>query len=88
MFSICIKFKEFSNWRPQCRQFEDRKEMVDYINDAFDRWPVKHCSVFLDGRFLHCYWISPAQRDAKAKVALAYWRGSRMLQNSLTLQKN
>lgn len=88
MYSICIKFKAFLNWRPMCRQFETLPEMIAFINDAFDKWPVLHCSVFLNGRFLNCYWLSPAQRDARAKIALSYWRGRHMSGNSLTLQKN
>lgn len=44
-----------------CRQFDTMDDCCNYINDAFDKWPVRHVSVFKDGLFLTCYWMSPRQ---------------------------
>ena len=59
MYSICIKFKDKYNWRPMCRQFESENACHDFVNEAFDRWPVKHISVFLNGDFITCFKVSP-----------------------------
>lgn len=59
MYSICIKFKPELNWRPYCRQFESGDDCYDFINDAFDKWKVQHISVFKDGKFINCFWLSP-----------------------------
>ena len=60
MYSICIKFKPELNWRPYCRQFNTEDECHDFVNDAFKKWNIQHVSVFKDGQFLNCFWISPA----------------------------
>lgn len=59
MYSICIKFKDQLGWRPMCRQFEDENSCHSFVNEAFDKWPVKHVSVFLDGKFITCFFMSP-----------------------------
>lgn len=59
MYSICIKFKPETNWRPYCRQFSTENECCDFVNEAFDKWRVQHVSVFKDGQFLNCFWLSP-----------------------------
>ena len=59
MFSICIKFKPELNWRAYCRQFPTEEECYDFVNEAFAKWKVQHISVFKDGAFLNCFWISP-----------------------------
>lgn len=73
MYSICIKFKDELNWRPLCRQFEDADQTIDFINDAFDKWHVKHCSVFIDGVFKTCYRWSP-RTIAKMNAAVQKMR--------------
>lgn len=60
MYSICIKFKKESNWRPNVRQFSDFQEVIDYLNEKWEVWPVSHAFVFEDGRFKQKYMFSPA----------------------------
>lgn len=69
MYSICIKFKEQLNWRPMCRQFESENACHDFVNEAFDRWPVKHISVFKNGTFLTCFRVSPRLLDSMRALA-------------------
>jgi len=59
MWSICIKFKPITGWRPLVRQFETEDACKGFINDAFDKWKVQHVSVFKDNLFMTCYWMSP-----------------------------
>lgn len=69
MFSICIKFKPESNWRPLCRRFDDIDDCKRFIDDAFKKWKVDHCSVFCDGVFMTCYWLSPSLTAALRESA-------------------
>lgn len=76
MYSICIKFKEQLNWRPMCRQFESENACHDFVNEAFDRWPVKHVSVFVNGAFCNCFKMSP-KRCAEIRASLEKLNSSR-----------
>lgn len=59
MYSVCVKFKPVTNWRPCCRQFETESECKSFVDAAFEQWKVHHVSVFVDGRFCKCFWLAP-----------------------------
>ena len=59
MYSCCIKFKEESGWRPMCRQAATANEIMTIIGDAFEKWPVKHVSLFNDGIYCRTFFMPP-----------------------------
>lgn len=59
MYSICIKFKQESGWRPQCRQAATVDEIMDLIGQAFEKWPVKHVSLFDNGVYCRTFFMPP-----------------------------
>lgn len=69
MYSICIKFKPESNWRPNFRQFESLQGAYNAICEAFDKWPVHHASLFNNGVFERCYWRNPEETAAARNAA-------------------
>lgn len=54
------------------RQFDNEQNCQDFVNEAFDKWQVSHVCVFLDGKFLNCFYMSPRQcanvRSAVMKI--------------------
>lgn len=69
MYSLCIKFKDDLGWRPMCRQAHDCNEAMHLTQEAFDKWPVKHVSLFFDGSYLRTFFWPPYSTAAARNYA-------------------
>lgn len=75
MYSICIKFKPESGWRAHCREFESQMKAVAYIDEAFQKWPVKHACLFREGNYCRTWTIRPHDEIQRRQAAYNIARG-------------
>ena len=69
MWSVCIKFKPATNWRPIVRQFEDSLEATRFIDECFIKWDVRVGILFFAGNWVRNYFIAPSNRAEHLRKA-------------------
>lgn len=71
MWSICIKFKPSSGWRPYVRYFDTFLDLTFFVDNAWAKWPIWKVHVFSNGQHVRYWTMCPgeiAERRRKARL--------------------
>lgn len=87
MWSVCIKFRPETNWRPIVRQFGDSIEATRFIDECFIKWDVRVGILFFAGNWVRNYFIAPSnQAEARRKARLRLF-GNENYEKKVSLRK-
>ena len=81
MWSVCIKFKPSTGWRPYVRKFENYTEMSRFIDQAFIKWDVYRAHVFCNNVHMKYFTMAPSDLCERRRKARLQWLGREYYDN-------